>query len=72
MGTLRQFRPSRLLPLLQQESFWPLPHWAPLCWLSTSASVVYEVGAVGAAEAERTAAARTMNLVREAIVMGVD
>jgi hypothetical protein len=70
MGTLRQFKPRRLLPLLQQDSFWPLPHWAPLCWPLTSASEVYEVGGeVGAAEAERTAAARTMNLVKDAIVM---
>lgn len=40
IGTLKQFKPSNPPPLLQHESFWPLPHWAPFCWPSTSASVV--------------------------------
>ena len=28
MGTLKQLRPMRSSPLLQQESFWPLPQTA--------------------------------------------
>jgi hypothetical protein len=32
MGTLKQLRPIRSSPLLQQAIFWPLPHLAALSW----------------------------------------
>ncbi len=36
MGTMRQFRPMRSSPLLQQAIFWPLPHLGAPDWESTS------------------------------------
>ena len=39
MGTLRQFRPMRSSPLLQQAIFWPLPHLASPDWESTETLV---------------------------------
>lgn len=39
MGTLKQLRPMRSSPLLQQASFWPLPHFSESAEWSTLTSV---------------------------------
>ena len=36
MGMLKQLRPMRSSPLLQQAIFWPLPHLGSLDWESIS------------------------------------
>jgi len=58
MGTLRQLRPMRSSPLLQQAIFWPLPHLGELSWPETLTSVFLSEAPWGAAKA--TAATEAM------------
>jgi hypothetical protein len=59
MGTLRQFRPMRSSPLLQQAIFWPLPQTAWLDLESTS-TLVFLSDAPPWGAAKATAATEAM------------
>jgi len=69
MGTLKQLRPMRSSPLLQQAIFWPLPHLAPLSWPEMSTFLLpSEAPDWGAAKA--TAATEAMRKdLKKAILM---
>jgi len=69
MGTLKQLRPMRSSPLLQQATFWPLPHLALLSEESISIFLLpSEAPDWGTAKA--TAATEAMMRVLKKAIVG--
>ena len=65
MGTLKQLRPMRSSPLLQQAIFWPLPHLGSEDWESISTLVfLSEAPPWGAAKATAATEAMRRDLMK--------
>jgi hypothetical protein len=69
MGTLRQFRPMRSSPLLQQAIFWPLPHTGLPDWESTLTSVFLSEAPLEGAARATAATEAMMRDLKKAILM---
>jgi len=71
IGTLKQLRPMRSSPLLQQAIFWPLPHLGALDWDLTPTSVFPPSAPWGAAKATAATEAMRRDLKKAILVVGV-
>ena len=68
MGTLKQLAPMRSSPLLQQASFWPLPHMASEAWESAETLVLPSEAPWGAAKATAATEAMRRDLKKAILV----
>ena len=68
MGMLKQLRPMRSSPLLQQAIFWPLPHLGELSWAPTLTSVFLSEAPWGAAKATAATEAMRRDLKKAILV----
>jgi hypothetical protein len=72
MGMLKQLRPMRSSPVLQQASFWPLPQTALESWESTPTLVLLsEAPPWGAAKAKAATEAMMRDLKKAILLIGL-
>lgn len=70
MGMLKQLAPMRSSPLLQQASFWPLPHWAAASVSVMPTLVLWSEAPWGAAKATAATEAMRRDLKKAILLIG--
>ena len=66
---LKQLRPMRSSPLLQQAIFWPLPHLGELSWAEALTSVFLSEAPWGAAKATAATEAMRRDLKKAILIV---